>query len=109
MSEESRLDRSVTLTLNASGAASATFGPGRSSEHWAVERMTTAGNSAIQPTLNVYRGTSALVDTTRHGNQDISDTNLSLMPGEFITAAYSAGSPGAVMVFYLEGTATYGV
>jgi hypothetical protein len=104
-----RLERTVQVKLNAAGAGSVTTGPGRQGETWAVTRYSTAGASTVEPNLNVYRGAASLVDTTKHGNADVSEnlTALTLAGGEFLTASYTGGTPNAVMTFYVEGTLTY--
>lgn len=101
-----RISGSVTVTLDANGAGSAQLGP-NGNIGWHVERMTTTGNGANQTHLDVTRGSplGPMIDQTELGNGDVSSDNpFDLYPGEFISVAYSKGSPGAVCSFYLEGT-----
>jgi hypothetical protein len=103
-----RISGSATVTLDANGNGSAQVGPQFSSIGWHVERMTTSGTGANQTHLNVCRGsaTGPIIDQTELGNGDVSsDGPFDLLPGEYITVAYSKGSPGATCTFYLEGTA----
>lgn len=102
-----RLEKQAGITLDAGGTGSVTLGPARPTESWNVQRMTTKGNSTADPTLDVLRGSSSVLDSTPHGNDDVSDSVIPLLPGEFLTIRYTGGTPGATMTFYLEGTTTY--
>lgn len=98
------------VTLDPTGAGTVTLGPIRSGERWTVTRYTTAGSSAAEPALEVHRGSAGLVDTTPHGNSDVSEVtaDLSLWAGESLAFKYTGGTPGATMTVYLEGTADRG-
>ncbi len=105
-----RLAVSGTATLGPNGGTALgvdlRFGPSRYGETWQISRLVTSGASAIEPECKVYRGPrtdSNLVDTTKKGNGDISETDLTLLDGEFLTVQYQYGSPGAIMTFRLEG------
>lgn len=97
--------------LDATGRGSVSIGPAKYAEKWAVRRLTTRGTVSPQPSLYVYRGAlgERLLDTSVAGNGDISETNIELSSGEHITAWYTGGSPGAIMVFYVEGVVRYGI
>jgi hypothetical protein len=103
------LEATVNVTLDGAGVGVVTTGPGRQGETWSVARYTTSGASAIDPRLDVFRGSAGLLDTTNHGNQDVSETTapVVLHGGEFLSMRYTGGTPGAVMTFYLEGTRDY--
>lgn len=101
-----RVSEARTVTLDASGAGETQqLGPATSAQGWKVQRMTTQGNSAAEPTLTVHRGSKSgpVVDSTILGNNDVSADSINVFPGEYLTAAYANGTPGAVMVFYVEG------
>lgn len=103
-----RLDKGAQIKLTAAGTGSATFGPARSNETWTITRMTTKGTSTLEPTLDILRGSTSVLDSTPHGNNDVSDSDdIDLFAGEFITARYTGGTANAVMTFYLEGTVSY--
>jgi hypothetical protein len=56
--------------------------------------------------LKVYRGgisDTSLVDQSDRANADISETDLELGPGDFISIEYTGGTPGAIMNFRAEG------
>jgi len=65
------LEATVNVTLDGAGVGVVTTGPGRQGETWSVARYTTSGASAIDPRLDVFRGSAGLLDTTNHGNQDV--------------------------------------
>lgn len=105
MAAAGRLTESVTVTLNGAGAGSVQLGPRRAGEAWRVTRMTTRGTSTVEPVLDVRRGSTLgpVVDTTRRGNQAISETDLELFAGEYLSIVYAGGTAGARMSFQLEG------
>jgi len=112
MTVSQRLNKTVSVTLNASGVGTAIVGPAQRFEVWKVERLVTEGSSAVEPELNIYRGASSAVvpsDFTPFGNSDISETTteFELMDGETITIAYSGGSANAVMRLRIEGWINY--
>lgn len=98
-----RVSEGRTVTLNASGAGAAQLAPGVIG--WKVSRITTTGTSAVPPSLTIRRGsaTGSVVDTTRFGNMDTSETSLDVYPGESLWGVYAGGSAGATMVLYIEG------
>lgn len=100
-----RISEGRAITLNAQGAGVASIGPGTSSQAWRLTKLTTFGASAVVPTLSVRRNspTGVVVDSTRFGNSDVSETTLDVLPGESLAIVYAGGSPGAVMSFYAEG------
>lgn len=95
-----------STTLDSNGRGELRFGPTVYGARWRIDRMTTNGNATTNPECNVYRGGEAdtsLIDTTTTGNGDVSETNLELRDGEFITVVWSGGNSGAVMSFRVEG------
>lgn len=104
-----RLQVGGSVTLDGTGAGRLVLGPGRQGERWNVARYTTAGNSAVAPTLQVFRG-SDLIDTTPRGDADVSEqaVDLILWAGESLTFAYTGGSAGVTMTVYVEGVVDYG-
>lgn len=104
-----RLTTGGHVVLDAAGAGSLTLGPGRQGERWNVARYTTSGNSAVEPVLQVFRG-SALLDTTKRGNADVSEqaVDLIMWAGESLRFTYTGGSAGVTMTVYVEGTVDYG-
>ena len=111
MTADQVLNKTLSITLNASGAGEGSMGPSSMFERWRIDRMVTEGSSVLEPSLNVYRNSkgSVPIDFTPFGNQDISETTttLELPTGEFIIASYTGGSSGAVMRFKIEGLITY--
>ena len=107
MSSSWPLSSGASVTLDGAGAGSVVLGPGRPSEHWSVTRYTTSGASTTEPSLQVFRG-AGMIDTTKRGNADVSEQTIpiALHAGEALTFTYTGGTPGAVMVIYLEGTVT---
>lgn len=93
-----------TVKLDATGAGSVMLAP--SIQGWKVTRITTTGASTVPPTLTVRRGSAGgpVVDVTRFGNSDVSETDLDVYAGESLVAVYSGGTAGASMVFYIEGS-----
>lgn len=102
---------SASVTLDASGSGTLVFGPRKYSERWKITRLTTNGDSGTDPNLQVYRGAvgTQMVDTTDRANKAVSETNLDLSSGEFISCRYSGGVVGSIMTFYVEGEISYGV
>lgn len=100
-----RLAQSATVTLDGAGAGAVQLGPARAGEAWRITRMSTRGTSALEPVLDVRRGSTVgpVVDSTRRGNQAISETDLELFSGEYLSIVYTAGTAGARMQFQLEG------
>jgi hypothetical protein len=102
------LYRSFAIVLDANGAGQGTIGPNRRGEQWRIERMSTSGNSTLEPELKVYRGGTDpgnQIDLTITANGDISETTteLVLWEGEVLTFEYTGGSSGAEMSARVEG------
>lgn len=95
-----------TVTLDGTGAGSLVLGPGKPGEQWSILRYSTAGASAVEPSLEVFKG-AGLVDSTKRGNADSSEVTapLTLWAGETLRFAYTGGTAGATMTVFLEGTA----
>lgn len=100
-----RLAAAGSVVLDANGAGTVELGPRTSSENWRILRLTTQGNSTTVPVLRVHRGavSGPMVDTTQLGNADVSETQLDFFAGEYLTASYTGGTPGARQTFYVEG------
>ncbi len=101
-----RLEKVGSVTLNASGQGSMRFGPEVFGTVWNINRLSTNGNSTLDPTCTVYRGAESnttMIDNTEKANADISETDLELRDGEFVTVVYDGGTPGAIMSFRIEG------
>lgn len=105
------LARSGSVTLDASGSGALSFSPGKYGETWTITKFTTDGNSAIKPELEIHRGSVSgdIIDSSNNGNQDVSETDVTVKWGDSVTALYLGGSPGSVMQFYLEGTIERGI
>ncbi len=98
-----------SAVLDSTGAAEVEFAPAVYGRQWQVERMSTSGASAKEPTCQVYRGANtpgALIDTTVRGNGDISETDLFVGNGDRIIVKWSKGTSGAVMSYRIEGLIT---
>lgn len=103
------LAESRIVTIGADGTGRVQLGPTVYGLHWKVKRMTTSGNSVLVASVDVYRGGEsdvALIDHSDTANADVSETDLDLRDGDFITVVYRGGTPGAQMGFRVEGDMT---
>lgn len=94
--------------LDASGAGQIEAGP--SGEEWLILRTTvsTSGPPDPEPTVQLYRNSvsqAGLIEGTRSGNGDASDSKVFLGQGEKLIAVWAGGTAGAVAVVRLEGVA----
>lgn len=109
---DERLSLALTVTLDGAGQGTLLAGPGKYGETWNITRITTNGNSTLDPDLRIYRGApggTSMLDTTARGNGDVSETSLTVQSGERIAAQYTLGTAGAIMNLFLEGDITRGV
>lgn len=101
------LFESANGVADANGEARATLQPLRAFEKWRVRRMTVQSTSStLAPTCAVYRGAvsaSRLIDNTRDGGLDHSDTDLTLQNGEALIAVWTGADVGAACTFTVEG------
>jgi hypothetical protein len=89
------------------GKRSVVFRNDRPNTKWIVRRITinvTGATSMSQCT--VYRGPEQAnnqIDFTRKGNGDTSETEVVLMPTEFLTVTWENNTNGAVATCRIEG------
>lgn len=109
------LNTSTSVTLNGSGAGTASLGP-RIGQRW---RQVVASVSIPQPVTNeplcsLYMGGAAIpanfVDGTYTGSLDSSDAGsmFVLTPGQSVFAVWSGGDPGAIATLSLTGVEEIG-
>ncbi len=96
-----QLHDSARVTLDASGAGSVRFGPGRHGVRWTIRRITVqTSTSALVPRAKVYRGEigdAAFITGTFVGSFDVDDgLDEQLDAGEYLTVAWTGGDAGAV-------------
>lgn len=98
-----------SVTLDASGSGSVTFGPQRPNTQWVVTRIsTTVSTNVLESTLNVYRGTAnagSFITGTFSGSNDTDSAvnDNPLYPGEFYTAVWTGGDVGARATIAFNG------
>lgn len=105
-----RIDQSVTARFDAAGRAVAAIGPTKPGQTWHVTRLVTSATAACK--LYVYQGSetvSNIVDTTRTGESDVSETSLKLSTLETLTFVWSNGTPNATATANIYGTVESGI
>jgi len=107
-----RLLRYGNAVFNSGGVATVQLGPAKYSEHWEITKLIVSSTSTLKPEVRVYRGSvlaSNLVDGSRSGDQDVSDTNIKLISPETLTFQWTGGTSGTSVTAGVEGEVTYGV
>lgn len=102
------LAQSRTATVSGSGTASVEFRNGGISR-WKIKLMNVNNPGALAGRCTVYRGEANAgrqLDFTSKGT-DVSDADIELKPGEFITVVWSGCTPGTVLTFRIEGDDIY--
>lgn len=111
------LNTSVTVTANASGAASATLGPdsGKGPPAWRITRYAVRNEAASRrgqppiPTCNVYAPSSgqedpdAWLDGTYDGSFDAGDCDVPLGRGQVFLAVWAGAASGDRLTLSLTG------
>ena len=98
--------------FNSGGVATVQLGPTKYSERWEITKLIVSSTSTLKPEVRVYRGIvtpSNMVDGSRSGDQDVSDTNIKLIAPEQLTFQWTGGTSGASVTAGVEGELTYGV
>jgi hypothetical protein len=115
-----QLNRSVTVTASAAGAASATLGPdsGKGAPAWRVIRYAVRNETVARrgqppiPTCNVYAPSSgqedpdAWLDGTYDGSFDAGDCDVSLSRGQVFLAVWAGAQAGDKLTLSLTGEVT---
>jgi len=100
---------SRSVTLNASGTGSVSFGPSRGNTYWFIKTVSVSvSTNTSEPTASIYRGTvnpGSLITATYSGSQDTdSDVNDNpLYPGETYTCQWTGGDSGALATISFSG------
>lgn len=101
---------SRTVTLDANGTGTVSFGPTRANTYWFIRTLSVSVSSNThEPTASVYRGSvnpGSLITATYSGSQDTdSDVNDNpLYPGEVYTCQWTGGDSGAIATISFTGT-----
>lgn len=107
-----RLNKSGNAVFNSSGVASVVLGPATYSEKWEIKKLVVSSTStALKPQVLVYRGgvmAANMVDGSRSGDQDVSDTSIVLFAPESLTFQWTGGTPGTSVTATVEGDVVYG-
>lgn len=107
-----RLVRYGNAVFNSSGVATVQLGPAKYSEKWDVTKLIVSSTSTTKPQVLVYRGSispSNLIDGSRSGDQDVSDTTISLIAPEQLIFQWTGGTSGSSVTAGIEGELKYGV
>lgn len=103
-----RLDQYATATFDANGRAVAVLPSVPQWRRWTVNVTAISTTSALRSACQTFRGNesaSNLIDTSSlGGNADTSDTVFTLEPGEYLTAVWTTGTPGATATCRIVGT-----
>ena len=103
-----RLDQYATALFDANGRAVAVLPTTPQFRRWSVTVTTIGTTSALRSSCQTYRGSesaSNLIDTSSLlGNSDTSDTAFVLEAGEYLTAVWAGGTPGATATCRILGT-----
>lgn len=98
--------RTVSVTLNGSGAASAQTGPTLTNEVWTVAvASVSASTNTNEATCKIF-ACGSFVDGTTWGSTGDSTSNFSapVYGGQFVLAVWTGGDPGAVATLVVSGT-----
>jgi hypothetical protein len=106
------LAESAECVLDAAGNGTARVGPGRAGTRWLVTTVAVlgVGNPSPIPRVYLYRGDPSPgghVTSSYNGNQNSSDgMNLPLHSGQYLTAQWLGGLPGARYTLSVFGQRT---
>lgn len=101
-------DRPASTTLTAAGYGYCTI-TCPSGVMWTVKTQTVSINSSptVQPTVRIYRDSSPnpakTLEGTYAGNFDASNTEVTLLAGQALTAEWTGGPAGAIATYYITG------
>ncbi len=102
-----RLQEYRPATADANGRAVVIFQPLRSFERWHITLMNIQSTSSVKvPQFRAYRnaeGPSSLVDSTYDGNQNVSNTDITLETGESIIGVWSGADAGSICSMNIQG------
>ncbi len=105
---EFQLAESRAVTLNSNGeAVVSNLGPTRPGETWRITKFSVYTDSTC--VFRIYRGPVSdlnQIDITTRGDGDTSDTEVLLIPGEFVSFSWTRGTVGAIGTIRLEGRRT---
>lgn len=97
---------SGSVTFDGSGRGAVSIGPDRAQTWWKVTRLVTSTSDGSAAVLRVYRtfeSPAALLDSSRSGAGDTSETDFVVAPGDSLLAVYEAGTPGAIGTLVVYG------
>lgn len=103
--------KSGSVTLDANGAGSLTFGPERGGESWRVTRINLTCTSTLQTKCNVYRNVVSTLTNlfgSKAGNSDVAsgDPPLDVTTNSRFIVVWTSGTPGAIATAVIEGKLT---
>ena len=106
---ERPLSVSRSTTFDSTGNASVSMGPATYGEKWTINRMVVSSTCPdTTPTqFRSYRNVvqdSTMMDSTYNGNNDSSDTSISLGTLETIIGVWTQGISGATATMIIYGT-----
>lgn len=106
-----RLQESKPAIADSNGKAIVTLQPLRAFERWRITLMNIQATSPVAvgpkvPQFRVYRNSEAvsnLVDSTYDGNQNTSNTDITIENGEAIIGVWTGADPGTQCMFSVQG------
>lgn len=97
---------SGSVTFDSTGRGAVSIGPDRANTWWKVTRLVTSTSDGTGAKLFVYRtyeSPGTLLDSTRVGAGDTSETDFMVLPGETLLAVYSEGTTGTTGTLVVYG------
>lgn len=100
------LAESGRATANASGIATVELRAAKAGEWWRVKSASISGNSALEPTVKIYRGfvsESSIIGGSLTGNLDSAIGDDFIQPNEAIICQWTGATVGAQFTFTVQG------
>ena len=100
------LYESGRATAAANGLATVELRSPRAHEWWRVTGASVSGNSALEPTVKVYRGfvsESSVIGGSLTGNLDSATGDDLIQPGEAVICQWTGATPGTLFTFTIQG------
>lgn len=98
-----------SATFDAAGSATVRIGVQIHGLEWEIKKFVVSTTSDLSTQVRIYRDTvsdSSRIDGSYSGNQDVSDTSVSLQAPVTILFVWDGGTPGAQATGRIEGTQT---
>lgn len=96
-----------TSTFDADGMATVRFGLQIHGLEWEIKKFVVSTTSELSTQVRIYRDTvsdSNRIDGSYSGNQDVSDTSVTLQAPVTLVFVWEGGTPGAQATGRIEGT-----